>query len=289
MKTLQTSAVFLAILFAGIASACAQEPANAPATAASMTDPDTASASAGSLNAAPDADPCQFSVAPYMWIAQINGKVKTQRRDMNVGIKFDQIFNHLKGPPLMLYLEARKKKFGFYTMPLYLKLSAGVNNAGPVTLIGGNDTFTFWVIENGGFYQIAKWGPERPWTLDALAGFRYWDFNNNISLNIPGAGFNYSKDAGLWDPFIGLRLSKRLTEKLNLTLIGEYGGFAISQSTPNDSWEAVGTLGYNVTRNFTLLAGYRALGLNTCNKNGQGDIRANLTLQGAVAGFKFNF
>jgi hypothetical protein len=264
---------------------------NVPANAASVTSPAAASTSAdASLKMAPDADPWQFNVTPYLWVAKINGKVKTQKRDLNVGIGFDQIFNHLKGPPLMLNLEVRKKNFGFYTAPLYLKLEADVNNAGPVTLIGGNDTFTFWVIENGGFYQIAKWGEDRPWTLDALAGFRYWNFDNQISLNVfPNAPFNSSRNTDLWDPFVGLRLSKRLTEKLSMNLTGQVGGFNISESTPNDSWEAVGTLGYDINKRLTLLAGYRALGLSTYNKTGQGDIRANLTLQGAVLGVQFRF
>ena len=74
-----------------------------------------------------------------------------------------------------------------------------------------------------------------------------------------------------------------------MNLTGEVGGFAISESTPNDSWEAVGTLGYDFTSRLTLLAGYRALGVNTYNKTGQGDIRANLTLLGAVVGLQYRF
>jgi hypothetical protein len=254
-----------------------------------VTAPATASASADSLNSAPNADPWQFSATPFLWVVQLNGKVKTLGRDVNVGINFDQILNHLKGPPLMLNLEVRKKNFGFYTTPLYVKLSADVNNAGPVTIVGGNDTVTLWVVETGGFYQIGKWGQENPLSLDVLGGIRYWNFNNDVSLNIPGSLFEHSRDANLWDPFIGLRLSKYLTEKLSVRLTGEYGGFAISESTPNDSWLAMGTVGYDLTKNFSLLAGYRALGVSTYNKTGQGDIRANMTFHGAAVGLQIRF
>ncbi len=289
MKPAKILSIVMVAFSLATLSARAADPTNAPATDASMTAPATASGSADTLNAAPDADPWQFNATPFLWVVQINGKVKTQKRDLDVGLNFDQIFNHLKGPPVMLNLEVRKKKFGFYTSPLYVKLETDVNNAGPVTLIGGNDTFTFYVVESGGFYQIAQWGDEKPWTLDALAGVRYWNMNNEITLNIPGSQFDYSKDGNLWDPFIGLRLKKHLTEKLSFNLLGEVGGFAISESTPNDSWEAMGTLGYDFTKRFSLLAGYRALGLNTYNKTGQGDIRANLTFQGAIVGFQFRF
>jgi hypothetical protein len=48
-------------------------------------------------------------------------------------------------------------------------------------------------------------------------------------------------------------------------------------------------LGYDFNQRFSLLAGYHAMGVNTYNKTGQGDIRANITFQGAVVGFKFTF
>jgi len=289
MKLNKTLALVAAAFSLATISVRAADTNNVPATAASVIAPATASTSEDSLNAAPDSDPWQFNATPFLWVVQINGKVKTKNRDLNVGLNFDQIFNHLKGPPVMLNLEVRKKNFGFYTSPMYVKLEADVNNAAPVTVAGGNDTLTFYVIESGGFYQIAQWGQERPWTLDALAGVRYWNINNEITLNIPGSQFAYAKDGNLWDPFIGLRLQKHLTEKLSFNILGEVGGFAISESTPNDSWQAMGTLGYDFTKRFSLLAGYRALGVNTYNKTGQGDIRANLTLQGAIVGFQFRF
>jgi hypothetical protein len=291
MKLIKTLALFAVAFPLATLSVRAADTNTVPATDASVTAPAaaTATATADTLNAAPNDDPWQFNATPFLWAVQINGKVKTQKRDLDVGVDFDQIFNHLKGPPVMLNLEVRKKNFGFYTSPLYVKLEADVNNAGPVTIIGGNDTLTFYVVESGGFYQIAQWGEDRPWTLDALAGVRYWNMNNEITLNIPGSQFSYSKDGNLWDPFVGLRLKKYLTEKLSLNLLGEVGGFAISESTPNDSWQAMGTLGYDFTKRFSLLAGYRALGLNTYNKTGQGDIRANLTFQGAIVGLQFRF
>jgi hypothetical protein len=276
------------VLFLASKSAHADDATNGPANSATKMAPVT-NGSIDALTTVPDTDPWQFNATPYAWAVQINGKVKTKGRDVNVGISFDQIFNHLEGPPLMLNLEVRKERFGFYTAPLYTKLSLDANNPGPVTFIGGNDTVTLWVIESGGFYQIAKWGQDKPWTLDVLAGVRYWNFNNDLTLNVPGSQFAHSKDANLWDPFIGLRLEKYLTKKFGFSMTGEYGGFAISQSTPNDSWEAVGTLNYDFARWFTFKAGYRALGLNTYNKTGQGDVRANLVLQGAVIGFEFKF
>lgn len=275
-------------------SAQAADASNVPATDTPVTVPATGSSSTGPLAAAKDADPWQFNTAPYMWFVQVNGKVKVLDHSANVNVNFDEIFNHLRGPPLMLNLEVRKKKFGFYTAPLYVKLAADASeHAGPLTL-DGEDTLTLWIVESGGFYQIAELGEKNPLTVDALAGVRYWNIDNNLVLNDPShiINFNHHNTLDLWDPFIGLRLQKNLTEKLSVSLTGEYGGFAISSSTPNDSWEAVGTVGYAFTRRFTCLAGYRALGLSTYNQSGVvggGNMRANIILQGAVVGFEFRF
>lgn len=264
---------------------------NAPATDASVTAPATGPSSASSINSAPDADPWQFNATPYMWFLQVNGRVKTRGHSADVSVPFDEIFNHLKGPPLMLNLEVRKNKFGFYTAPLYADLSTDASeHKGPLTL-DGNDNIKIWIIESGGFYQIAKLGEKHPLTVDAIAGVRYWNFDNSLTLNDPSGiiNFHHSKTYDLWDPFIGLRVQKHLTDKLSVSLTGDYGGFAISSSTPNDSWQAVGTLGYDFTRRFTFLAGYRALGLNTYNQTGKDDIKANLILQGAIVGLQFRF
>jgi len=260
---------------------------NVPATAASVTAP--ATASTDSFSMAPDADPWQFSATPYFWIVQLSGKVNTLGRSANVNLDFNQIFNHLDGPPLMLALELRKQKFGFYTIPLYVKLSADVNNPGPVTFFGGNTTMTLWCVDNGAFFQVYKTDWEKPLSLDVVGGVRFWNYNNDITLNIPGVQFSHSKDANLWDPFIGLRLTQNLTDKLSLRLSGNYGGFAISESTPNDSWVAEGLLGYQCTKHVGLWVGYHAMGLNTYNKTGYSDMKVNVTFQGAVLGCKFTF
>ena len=286
--------VIVVILATATLSTRAADTNNVPAADASATAPPTGLSSTSPANAAPDVDPWQFNASPYMWFLQVNGHVKVLSHSANVSVPFDEIFNHLKGPPLMLNLELRKKKFGFYTAPLYAKLSSDASeHAGPLTL-NGNDTIDIWIVESGAFYQLGSWGEERPLTLDVLGGVRYWNLDNNLALNDPAhiINFNHSSTLGLWDPFVGLRLQKHLTEKLSVSLTGEYGGFDISTSTPNDSWEAVGELGYAFTRKFTFLAGYRAMGLNTYNQSGKvgGEgMRANLILQGAVVGFQYRF
>ena len=54
----------------------------------------------------------------------------------------------------------------------------------------------FWLVEGGGFYNLVQRGQERPFTLDALAGVRYWNIDTEIDLQGRGpAGLRFKADS----------------------------------------------------------------------------------------------
>ena len=248
-----------------------------------------AAAPAGELSkpAVPAEDQWLFRTDPLMWFAQFHGDATVAGRQANVNVSFDQIFNHLEGPPLMAYLEARQDKYGFFVQPMYMKLRGDVN-AGPLS---GSDTLRFTLVEGGGFYQLVKWGEENPLTIEAVAGARYWNLYNNITLQGPHGilVFHGANTIILTDPVIGLRGSKYLTDKLSLNMAGNAGGFGWSSSTSDSSWEATGTVGYDFTKRFSLYAGYNALGIQKHNGSGSGENGANLVFSGALVVLDFRW
>jgi hypothetical protein len=118
-----------------------------------------------------------------------------------------------------------------------------------------------WIVDAAGFYQLGKWGQEKPVTLDALAGVRYWHVSDELTLKGPRGIINYnnSDSTYLIDPIIGLRTKIYLTRKLSVSLHGDVGGFGVSDNSSDLTWQALGTLGYDFTRHFSLAVGYRAL------------------------------
>src|SRR5262249_41274747 len=129
----------------------------------------------------------------------------------------------------MAYFEARKDCFGFFAQPNYLKLS-GDGNEGPLS---AHFTTKLWIVEGGAFAQLFKIGEERPLTVDAIAGVRYWSLNNELSIAAPPLGktFNRSKTSDITDPLIGLQAQQYVTKKLSLLVRGDVGGFGIADST----------------------------------------------------------
>jgi hypothetical protein len=171
-------------------------------------------------------------------------------------VTLDTILGDLKGIA-MLGFELRKEKFGFYAQPNWINLEA-TGNVGPLS---AKDDLQIWLVDAAGFYQLGKWGQEKPVTLDALIGVRFWHVSDELTLTGPGGIINYnnSDSAYLIDPIIGLRSQIYLTRKFSLSLQGDVGGFDVSDHSSQLTWQAVGTLGYDFTRHFTLDLGYRAV------------------------------
>jgi hypothetical protein len=239
---------------------------------------------AGELQPAaePAPDPWHFTLAPLLWASAVDGNVTVRGHKANVDTSFSDVVNHLDGA-LMLYLELRKKKFGFYAQPNYMKLSAD-GDAGPLS---ANDTMKIWIVEAGGFYQIGEWGQEKPLTLDATIGVQYLSLHNELTLKGAGGVINFkgSDTMDLIDPMIGLRVRKYLTTKLSLNIQGNVGGFDVSDHSSDLSWQAVGMLGYDFTKHFSLYAGYRALSV----RKDSGQKGVDLLLNGMLLGLQFHW
>jgi len=232
----------------------------------------------------PEKDPWRFSVIPLGWLAGIRGDVTVRGRQVDTDVSFDQILDHLKGIA-MADFELQKGKFGIYAQPNWIKLEAD-GNAGP---LNGQSDMQLWIVDAAGFYQMCKWGEEKPVTVDALVGVRYWNIKNDLTLSGPGGilSFNGSSTLSLIDPIVGLRSKIYLTKKLSLNVHGDIGGFGVSEKSSNLSWQALGTLGYDFTRHFSLLAGYRALAVDKHVDDDQKG--ANLILKGAILGLDFHW
>ncbi len=234
----------------------------------------------------PAADPWRFTVAPLLWGAGIDGSIAVRGRSANVDVGFDKIIKHTD-LGFMAYFEARNDIFGFYAQPNYLKLS-GDGAAGPLS---ANLTTKLWIVEGGSLVRIIKCGEERPLSVDALFGVRYWSINTDLSIAAPplGASFNGSHTSSLVDPLIGLDIHQYLTRKLSLEVRGDIGGFGIADGSSKLSWQAIGMLGYDCCRNFSLFAGFRALGLNEERGEGIDTRGADFVMKGVLLGFAFRW
>ena len=230
-------------------------------------------------------DGWQFISTPFLWGTGIEGDLTLRGTTLNVDLGFDDLLD-VTDYGFQTYLELRKRKFGFYAAPSYMKLSGDGSSA----RVRAEFELHFWLVEGGGFYNLYNSNGEKRFSLDVLAGARYWNIDTSVELRGTGpvgARREFGGIIDIIDPVVGLRMRQYLTSKLSLGIRGDVGGFGISEGdTSNFSWQATGLVGYDFNDKYTLFAGYRALGIDADeddNKN------MDLTFHGALLGLQISW
>lgn len=231
-------------------------------------------------------DSWRLDFAIIGWGPSVSGDVTVRGHKANVDASLGDLLDNLKGIA-MLGLEIRKEKFGFYAQPNWIKLKEDAT-VGPL-----NSTLEqkLWIVDAAGFYQLLKRGEEKPLTLDALAGVRYWHLDNELTVKGSGGliDFNGSDSRYLIDPIVGLRAKLYLTRKFSLNLQGDVGGFGVSDNSSDLSWQGLGTLGYDFTRHFSASVGYRALSVDKDSGSGPDAKGFNTVLHGFLLALDFHW
>lgn len=92
--------------------------------------------------------------------------------------------------------------------------------------------------------------------IDALAGFRYWHFGENVQFTPSNLNLNFSSSQNWVDPLVGGRIQVALTPKIAINVLGDVGGWGTGSQL---DYQVAGILGYKIKPTWTLNAGYRYL------------------------------
>ena len=181
-------------------------------------------------------DGWEVVVAPYAWMAGIDGDVTIKGTEASVDADFGDILDNLDVGAFG-YFEVRKGKWGAYADLTYIKM---VNDAkaGAVTIDIESSTT---MAEAGVLYRIYEGfaGAEgNPVATDIFIGGRY--VNLDVDLDFVGiADVSGGKD---WlDPVIGVTYSRDMSKKFLITTTADIGGFGIAS---------------DMTWSFSILGGY---------------------------------
>ncbi len=231
-----------------------------------------------------DDDDWHFGTMPLFWAAAVDGDVSLKGHTANIDASFSDILDHTEAT-FQTYVELRKGKFGVFASPLYLKLTGSGNENSAHADI----TSQLWIAEFGGYYNLSELFEAQPLKLDVLLAGRYWDFHNDLKVVGPANTFRGNSTQTLLDPVVGVRIQNYLDKRLQFMARGDVGGFGISNDTSNFSWQAIGMLGYDVTKRISVWAGYRALSIDTEEGGGTKKNGVNVILSGVILGLQFNW
>lgn len=231
----------------------------------------------------------EFEVAPYMWFMAMDGTVNARGQRATVHESISDVIEETDFAA-MVHLEARKGIWGLFIDPMYSYFTSD-GSVGHVDVKVKTD---WWLVGFGGSYRLTEWrgGTEanQQGFLDVLLGGRYWSVDNKIHVDIPTMGVVSVKKSADWvDPFIGLRLRTYLTKKCFIDTRGDIGGANAFGTSSNFTWNALAGVGYHLSKNTALWAGYRAFYVNRDNGHGNSRFKWNATLHGPLFAVGFRF
>ncbi len=231
------------------ASVAATDPATAsdvepaattPGGSAFATDASTASASDWHL-----------TVSPYLWFPGVHGNIGGPNGgEIGFSASPSDLLSHFR-IGLMGVAEPRYKRI---VMPLDIMwIRLGDDRSLPNTPgqgVANLHATEFFLAQKIGYRVIDS---ERL-KIDALAGFRYWYFGENLSFTTNT--LNFSGVQSWVDPLVGGRITGILTPKVEISVGGDVGGWSHAAQI---DYQIFGVLGYRIKPALALQVGYRYL------------------------------
>ena len=218
----------------------------------------------------------RFGVTPYLWVPWVTGDVGVGPLTSHVDLSPGDILKALDFGA-MAYGEARRQWFVGGLDVVYVSLS----DAKAIVFRGDTGSFNLkeklTILNPFVGYSVGN----ATWTLDILAGTRYWNSKTELSVDRPnGRSVDVSKPIDWWDALGGLRLTGSIVPKVRFTAGGDAGG-----GGAKSDWQAHGDVGYDVSSRWTVGIAYRALSVDRSKSSHTLDV----TLQGFVLAGTYHF
>jgi hypothetical protein len=235
---------------------------------------------------ADDDDPTAWHVAitPYAWAPGLYGDVTVRGLKASIDQSFiDTLQETDLAVGVAGHLEITRGRFGVFGDGVYMKTK--VEDAGTTGL---DVTTRMWLLELGVQYRLLDTTSDRVpgLTVDLYGGARY----TSLELGLDTQGVRSAKQDKSWvDPIVGGRVGLHFSEHVFLLLGGDVGGFGVGSDL---AWSVLGTLGYRweaLGLEWTVLAGYKALGQDYTSGSGPRRFRWDTTLHGPILGLTLGF
>ena len=241
---------------------------------------DSAAPAPGQAGKTAQDDAWHLSLAPYLWFPGIHGTMGVNGRTVGIHASAGDLLSNFRFG-LMGAAEARRKRLLLPLDMVWVRI--GDDNALPFP----NLMATTAEMKGSQFILSPKVGfrllDEGKFKVDALVGFRYWHFGENLKFTPSNPNLDVSASQNWVDPIVGGRIGMALSPKLSVNILGDVGGWG-TKAQPRFEYQVSGLLGYRIKPNWSLAAGYRYLYVDY--RHG-GNI-VNIAMSGVVLGVTVN-
>lgn len=199
-----------------------------------------------------------LTVSPYMWGSSLKGDAGVKGLHARVDVPFRETMKELQFGA-MGAVELRRGNLGAYINGEYGKVASD-KHISRLTLGVGMKNY---LVSAGAFYRIYEaelggntvFGTPRVFAIEPTVGVRW----TRLSTKLRVGGLGISGSESWLDPFVGTRVLYDLTDRWNVAVEADVGGFGVGSRL---SVNGQAFLGYRTTMlglPTTLRAGYRVL------------------------------
>ncbi len=228
----------------------------------------------------------QWTVVPYAWLTGLSGTIGAKGYQTNVDCSFADLSKYLNIGAMAHIEMLYQDRVGLFTDINYSLLGDQASGK-RISLDGKTSLF---LTDVAAFYRVGTvpLGQNQTsfMTFDVLGGARIW----SLALKLDGDRARGGRDIftqRTWaDPIVGARAEFHLTDAWLVSLRGGIGGFSVSSAL---TWDATALLGYTFWEHGTILAGYRAVGVNYSVGSDRSAFKFDATLSGPIIGLAFTF
>lgn len=219
-------------------------------------------------------DKWEYTVAPFLIAAAMDGTVTVKGRDVDLDVPFSDILDslHFAG---MGYFSMKNDQWYLSGQLVYMNLKQSqdvMNGTADVTV---EET----IADVAGGYRVSE-------LATLLVGARLVDIRTELSFDSPQAGRN-AKASKTWvDPFVGAAFLAPLSERWWLDLHGDIGGFGVGSDL---TWQAWADVGYRASDVMTVFLGFRAFYVDYEDGSGTSLFRYDVMTSGPQLGVAFRF
>ena len=262
--------LFLIALWVSVPPGYAQEPESKSAPAEITASGDTKGAQPATRGG------WEFSVAPYFFLASLDGTVGVVGQRAEVSASFRDLFRNLDFAAMGQF-EARKGNWSILADAMYMSLSG--KRVTPSPFFGDIDVeVKETIFEPSVAYRALK---SEKGSIDLLGGVRIWHVKTHLTFQpriLPLVDVEGSKN---WaDPIVGVRGVANLSPRVFVLGRFDAGGFGVGSDFTG---QAFGGAGFQVKPRVALIGGYRYLRADYVNEG----FIFKTTMSGIMLGAKF--
>lgn len=198
----------------------------------------------------------EFSISPYLWTPGATSSIETAFGTVEADASIGDVISSTDFV-LMGVFEARRGRWGMIADLVYADLSERKNTPFGA-LFSGATVETELRVASG--YVAYRLHEDAQVSVDLLGGFRAVSADLGVRL-APGAlpGQRFSVDDNWVDPVLGTRVRLALNERWHLTAMADFGG---SGGGSDRTWQAVATLGYQISDRWSVQGGWRHMSID---------------------------